>query len=185
MIIAQQKRKENLAEYLHYMWQVEDLIRATGDSNEGVEEHLLPRYDVDEETRQAIRSRYQELIDMKRSEGKVKAGHLDVNRIVLMQLEELHRRLLGSANDIVYSGLHLQILPALIQLRGKGNHEGESDLETCFNALYGYITLSLQQREVSEETKKSMKQISALLALLAHRYKMEQEGIDPETNPNN
>ena len=43
MIIAQQKRKENIAEYLLYMWQVEDLIRATGVSIEGVEEHLLPR----------------------------------------------------------------------------------------------------------------------------------------------
>ena len=28
MIIARQKRKENIAEYLLYMWQVEDLIRA-------------------------------------------------------------------------------------------------------------------------------------------------------------
>ena len=28
MIIAKQKRKENISEYLLYMWQVEDLIRA-------------------------------------------------------------------------------------------------------------------------------------------------------------
>ena len=28
MIIARRKRKENIAEYLLYMWQVEDLIRA-------------------------------------------------------------------------------------------------------------------------------------------------------------
>ena len=28
MIVARQKRKENIAEYLLYMWQVEDLIRA-------------------------------------------------------------------------------------------------------------------------------------------------------------
>ena len=28
MIIAKQKRKENIAEYLLYMWQIEDLIRA-------------------------------------------------------------------------------------------------------------------------------------------------------------
>ncbi len=28
MIIAQQKRKENIAEYLLYLWQVEDLLRA-------------------------------------------------------------------------------------------------------------------------------------------------------------
>ena len=155
MIIAQKKRKENIAEYLLYMWQVEDLIRAAGVSPEGVEQLLLPRYDVDEEKR------------------------------VLMQLEELHRRLISNPNDIVYSGLHLQILPALIQLRGKNNGAVESDLETCFNALYGYITLSLQHKEVSEETKKSMKQISAFLAMLAHRYKMEQEGIEAEDTTHN
>ena len=102
-----------------------------------------------------------------------------------MQLEELHRRLISNPNDIVYSGLHLQILPALIQLRGKNNGATESDLETCFNALYGYITLSLQHKEVSEETKKSMKQISAFLAMLAHRYKMEQEGIEAEDTTHN
>ena len=28
MIIASQKRKENIAEYLLYMWQIEDIIRA-------------------------------------------------------------------------------------------------------------------------------------------------------------
>lgn len=28
MITASQKRKENIAEYLLYMWQIEDLIRA-------------------------------------------------------------------------------------------------------------------------------------------------------------
>lgn len=185
MIIAQKKRKENIAEYLLYMWQVEDLIRAAGVSPEGVEQLLLPRYDVDEEKRAEIRSWYLELIEMMRTEGKVQSGHLDVNRIVLMQLEELHRRLISNPNDIVYSGLHLQILPALIQLRGKNNGATESDLETCFNALYGYITLSLQHKEVSEETKKSMKQISAFLAMLAHRYKMEQEGIEAENTTHN
>ena len=70
-------------------------------------------------------------------------------------------------------------------LAGKNNGATESDLETCFNALYGYITLSLQHKEVSEETKKSMKQISAFLAMLAHRYKMEQEGIEAEDTTHN
>ena len=28
MIIAQQKRNENIAEYLLYMWQIEDILRA-------------------------------------------------------------------------------------------------------------------------------------------------------------
>ncbi len=30
MITASQKRKENIAEYLLYMWQIEDIIRANG-----------------------------------------------------------------------------------------------------------------------------------------------------------
>ena len=94
MIIAQKKRKENIAEYLLYMWQVEDLIRAVGVTIEGVETHLLPRYQVDESTKAEIRTWYSELIDMMRSEGKTENGHLDINRIILMQLEELHRALL-------------------------------------------------------------------------------------------
>ena len=183
MIIAQKKRKENIAEYLLYMWQIEDLIRATGVSAEGIDQHLLPRYDgVDDAKRAEIRTWYLELVEMMRTEGKVESGHLDINRIVLIQLEELHRRLISNPNDMVYSGLHLQILPALIQLRSKNNGATESDLETCFNAVYGYITLSLQHKEISEETKKSMKQISAFLAMLAHRYKMEQDGIESDTS---
>ncbi|MDY3089932.1 MAG: DUF4924 family protein, partial [Porphyromonas sp.] len=44
MIIAQRKRKENIAEYLLYMWQVEDLLRAVDCRSEEIERLLLPRY---------------------------------------------------------------------------------------------------------------------------------------------
>ena len=121
---------------------------------------------------------------MMRAEGKQQSGHLDVHRIVLMQLEELHRRLLSNSEDYVYSGMHLQILPALIQLRAKGAKD-ESELETALSAVYGYLTLTLKGQEISEETRQSMKQISAFLSMLAHRYKIEQEGIEAEDNIHN
>jgi hypothetical protein len=179
MYVAQKKRRENIVEYLLYMWQVEDLIRAAGVSTEGVERLILPRYQGSEEELATIRSWYEELIDMMRIEGKQKEGHLDVHRVILMELEELHRRFASNPDDYIYAGLQFQILPALIQLRAKGG-EGAGDIETCLNALYGYITLSLQGKEVSPETQKSMKQISALLAMLAHRYHLEHEA---ETAP--
>ena len=116
---------------------------------------------------------------MMRLEGKQTEGHLDVHRVILMELEELHRRFASNPDDYIYAGLQFQILPALIQLRAKGG-EGAGDIETCLNALYGYITLSLQGKEVSPETQKSMKQISALLAMLGHRYHLEHEA---ETAP--
>ena len=78
--------------------------------------------------------------------------------------------------------MHLQILPALIQLRAKGAKD-ESELETALSAVYGYLTLTLKGQEISQETRQSMKQISSFLALLAHRYQMEQTGSDLEPQP--
>ena len=135
MIVAQRKRRENIIEYLLYMWQVEDLIRAANVTEEGIENLILPRYLGDEEMLQSIRAWYKELIDMMRTESKQKGGHLDINRIVLLELEELHQRLSSNPEDYVYSGLYFKILPALIQLRGKGTKEGERDIETLLNAV--------------------------------------------------
>lgn len=175
MIIAQQKRKENICEYLLYMWQVEDLLRATECKSEKIEELILPKYLSSGVDVAPIRQWYNELADMMRQEGKQQSGHLDINRIVLMQLEELHRELLANEKDYVYQGLHYQILPAVIQLRAKSAGQEVGDLETCFNAVYGYLTLRLKGEEVSEETQKSIKQMSTFLAMLAHKYKLAQE----------
>ena len=99
MIVAQKKRRENIIEYLLYMWQVEDLIRAANVTEEGIENLILPRYQGDEEMLQSIRAWYKELIDMMRTESKQKGGHLDINRIVLLELEELHQRLSSNPED--------------------------------------------------------------------------------------
>ena len=45
MMVAQQKRKENMVEYLLYMWQVEDLIRANGLDIDKIRETLIKQYD--------------------------------------------------------------------------------------------------------------------------------------------
>lgn len=172
MLIAQAKRRENICEYLLYMWQVEDLLRATECRPERIEELILPRYGLEGSALEPIRQWYLELADMMRTEGKLVSGHLDINRIVLLQLEELHRELLANASDVVYQGMHYQILPAVIQLRSKGGGSPMSDLETCLSAVYGYITLALRGERAGEETTKSIKQISAFLALLAHKYQL-------------
>ncbi|MBQ1485634.1 MAG: DUF4924 family protein, partial [Muribaculaceae bacterium] len=51
MIIAKQKRQENIAEYLLYLWQVEDLLRACNLDIDKVEKAVIGRYDVDDKTR--------------------------------------------------------------------------------------------------------------------------------------
>ena len=44
MIIAQEKRKSNIAEFILYMWQVEDLIRSSGFDIDRLEEIVIRKF---------------------------------------------------------------------------------------------------------------------------------------------
>ncbi len=46
MYIASQKHKENIAEYLLYMWQIEDIIRANGLDIEKIEKMSLTSFSL-------------------------------------------------------------------------------------------------------------------------------------------
>ena len=50
----------------------------------------------------------------------------------------------------------------------------KSEIENCFDALYGLMLLRLQGKPVSEETKKAMDYISKFIALLAEYYKKDK-----------
>lgn len=176
MTTARELRKKHLGEYLLYMWLVEDLIRATGCSHEGVD-RLMARYpNASPELQAEIRGWYYELIEMMRTEGKQTSGHLDINRIVLIDLEGLHRELLANPNDIIYQGMYHQILPAIVQLRSRGMDSGMSDLEVVFTALYGRMAMSLSGKEVNPDTEKSLEQFNTFIDLLAHKHQLAQEG---------
>ena len=54
MFTAQKLRKENIAEYLLYMWQIEDLIRANGLEIENIKKNIVDRYPLDEASRLKI-----------------------------------------------------------------------------------------------------------------------------------
>ena len=43
MIIAQKKRKENIVEYMLYMWQVENLIRANNLDMDKIEQTIISK----------------------------------------------------------------------------------------------------------------------------------------------
>ena len=58
MFIANKLRKENIAEYLLYMWQVEDIIRANQWDIEKIKTNVINQFEVSSEQKQ-------ELIDRK------------------------------------------------------------------------------------------------------------------------
>ena len=95
MYIASAKRKENIAEYLLYMWQIEDIIRAYGLDIEKIKESVIdPQTQLDDNQKKQLTEWYESLIDMMRREDVAKSGHLQLNKNVLTQLVELHSALL-------------------------------------------------------------------------------------------
>ena len=169
MIIASQKKKENIAEYLLYMWQIEDIIRAYGLDIDQIQKHI-------EEQKKSMREWYESLIDMMHSEGVEKKGHLQLNKNVLIDLTDLHLRLLKSTREPFYGAAFFKTLPYIVELRAKSGEGKTGELETCFNALYGVLLLRLQKKEIQSDTLKAIQQISTFLSILAEKYKQEKAG---------
>ena len=174
MITAQQKRKENIIEYLIYMWQVEDLIRACRLSPEEIEMRIISQYEQPEEIKRDIRIWYEELVDMMRSEGVTEHGHIQLNKNIIVELTDLHLQLLKNPQETVYASLYYKTLPAIVQLRTKSGGKELPEIETCITAIYGYLLLKMQGKEISKETADSIKRISSLLSFLAARFHEEE-----------
>lgn len=174
MITASEKKRENIAEYLLYMWQIEDLIRANGLDIDRIQSSIIDQYkDLSPEKKKEMREWYESLIDMMRREGVAEKGHLQLNKNVIIALDDLHRRLLADPKYASYSAQFYHTLPIIVELRAKAGDNKADEIETCFNALYGILMLRLQGKEISQETMQAAAQISKFLALLSHYYKKD------------
>ena len=177
MFTASQKKKENIAEYLLYMWQIEDIIRAYGLDIDRIQSSVIDAYTgLPEEQRKQLRDWYESLIDMMRSEGVVEKGHLQLNKNVIIDLTDLHLRLLKSPREPFYTAAFYKALPYIVELRAKSQGAQVGEIETCFNALYGILMLRLQRKEVSADTQKAMNDITTFITTLVEKYKLDKAG---------
>lgn len=158
------------------MWQIEDLIRANGFDMERIRKTVIDPYPLSDEQKTEMARWYEDLIQMMHDEGVMEKGHLQINRNIIIWLTDLHLRLLRSPKFPYYSAAYYKALPFIVELRAKGADREEPELETCFEAMYGILLLKLQKKEVSEATRKAIKTIGDLLAMLAGYYIKEKEG---------
>ena len=176
MYIARKLRETNIAEYLLYMWQVEDIIRANSLDMDKLKANYLSRFDVAGSERGRLECWYEDLIRMMREEGVEVKGHLQINRNTLACLTDLHNRLQHSPKFADYSAAYRRVLPFIVELRYRGASKQLPELENCFEALYGVLLLRLQKKSVSAETEQAATCISRLLGLLSAYYNKEREG---------
>lgn len=175
MLTSQQKRKENIAEYLLYMWQIEDIIRAYNLDIDKIESEIISKYKLDENLHKQYVEWYESLIEMMRLENVAKSGHLQINKNVIIRLSDIHQELLKSPKFPDYTAEFYKTLPFIVELRAKAGENKCGELETCFNALYGMLLLRLQNKDITPDTAIAMKQISRFIGTLAAYYKKNEE----------
>ena len=173
MFIAQELRKKNIAEYLLYMWQVEDTIRAFDCSLARIRREYIDRFDYNEEQKEEEADWFGNLIRMMNTEGCRQQGHLQINKVTLQMMTELHQQLLSSSKFPFYNAEYYKVLPFIVELRNRGANKEEGEVETCLNLLYGVMMLRLQKKEITPNTQHALKEVSTFVGMLSDYYKKD------------
>ena len=116
MFISQQLKEKNIAEYLLYMWQVEDLIRANQYDIEKIKSRIIVPSQLSEEDKEKEIRWFEELIQMMQREGVLEKGHLQINKNVITWLTDLHLRLLKSPKFPYYEAAYYKVLTYIVEL---------------------------------------------------------------------
>lgn len=142
-------KRDNIAEYILYLWQIEDYLRAFPAASEQ-------------------NSELHDIMQMMHSENIMEGGHLQLAQNALNELEELHEELLNT--EATYRAAMLRLTPALNLLKAKTDRPTMSDLEACFILLYQVMMLRLQKREITPDTASVQTLVTDLLKYLSKTY---------------
>ncbi len=152
-------KKDNIAEYILYLWQLEDYLRAFPESAESNEELA-------------------DILRMMHADDVMDGGHIQLAQIALKELEMLSDDILNQ--EATYRAAMIRITPALNMLKARTDRPTMSNIEACLVLLYQIMMLRLQKREISAETQEVQQQATGILQYLSKTYYKQDELEDDD-----
>ena len=149
-------KRDNIAEYILYLWQMEDYLRAFPENADATPE-------------------LHELNEMMHREGIIEGGHLALANNALAELIDLHTTLLNE--DAMYRAAIIRLQPSLNLLKAKTDRPTMSDIEACLVLLYQIMLLRLQKKEITPETTSVQQQATQVLTFLSRTYHDDQATV--------
>lgn len=175
MYIAINKRRENIAEYILYLWQLEDLLRALQMSPEAIYSQLVKPQNLSIEDENATLTWYMDLANLLREEGKEEHGHLQHTLHLIADLQNLHLQLMQMPIGERYRPIFARLAPELPRLRQMLPGNEVTDIELCFRALYAVMLYRIKGEEKSAISD-VLEVISPVVAELARVFKQVESG---------
>ena len=177
MLIAQQKQKENIIEYLLYMYQIEDIVRSLQCDMERIVNQLIPSVLPNPSYQSSYEAWYAQICEELIRTGKKQKGHLYELEEVFTELTLLHRTLLEIMKDEKYTLLVSQSEKSIQEYAAKSSMVNAHPVEVCLHAMYMKLQLKLRKQTISDETEKAMDPMRAVLAYLGREYKKMKSGL--------
>jgi hypothetical protein len=170
MFVAQEKLKSNVAEYLLYMWQIENIIRACHFDINLITNSVINQMGLSEVEKIQEIEWFKELIQKMKDQYLLNKGHLSELNDLLTELSFLHTTFIKSIKETEYTHCYNLAKPVILELHQKQNGIVNNEIEVCLNGLFGLWLLKAAKKPVSEETSAAMTLISKLIAQLTAKY---------------
>lgn len=173
MSIAQQKLNQNIAEYIIYVWQMQDLLRSV--ELEPASLFIKMGLTDENDPKSVERTWLSSLASRMKNEGIETKGNTTEIDTILTELYYLHNTLISILKDAKYINLFSETEPHLNGLMEKTS-TNQNLTEHALIALYGWLILRMQKKEISSETSEAMNAFSKMMAYLSFKYKEMKTG---------
>jgi ABC-type oligopeptide transport system ATPase subunit len=176
MLVAQKKQEENIAEYVLYLFQIEDIVRSLNFDIEKIMESVVKPNLPDTSFEAQYRSWYEEIIrEMKRSSLE-KKGHLDRVMEVMKELLFLHNTLFAIQGESKYKQLCTNSSSFIGEFREKASMKNQHDVEILIHAMHMKLQFRLRKKEITQETEEALDTMRIQLAFLVREYHKMKSG---------
>ncbi|WP_192346367.1 DUF4924 family protein [Algoriphagus sp. Y33] len=170
--VAENKKSQNIAEYIIYMYQMEDLIRSYQGDREEIKTFVVEKYPVSEKEKREIADWYLALLDQMEDQDILTKGHLEELNSLVSELAQIHWNQLKT--DPVYFEAYRKAKPFILEtvMQAEGLDLG-NEIQICLNGVYGLLLCRLLGKKVSDEQLKSADAYGDILSTLSYHYKVK------------
>jgi hypothetical protein len=171
MNIADNKRKNNIAEYIIHMYQTEDLMRAYAFDLDRIKNNIINHLPETEQDKKSLTVWYADIISKMKQEGIEASGHLSEVQSIVKELAAIHEELQNTDSNFetVYLASKEHIDKSLEFAKG----QLISEVQICLNGVYGLLLLRLNDKKVADDILESISAFGDILSYLSFKYKQK------------
>ena len=174
MLIAEKKRKESISEYIIFMYQTEDLIRAYNFELEEIYKYVIQHFPVEDDKKTRIKAWYRKIANQMKKEGLEKSGHLEELNKLAQELSNFNLELLKS--DQAYRKIFDQAKLHINRSAAQSNGKLSNPVQICLNGIYGLLLLRLNGKPVDDSIKQGAHAFGDVLSYLSFKYQKRTNG---------